>query len=211
MMSKFRRCGSRAPTQWTPGASSTAPLVSAAAGMLGFLFLVGMAAATAVTFRAMHAGLDVAFRQVDILQAQPGIDQRHIETDHALLAYFHQWPADEQRVAKQEMQGILEAQVFRDDLAGLDVRRRTVEPLGDRQLAEEGKQAIRRPGLGLQAIGLDSMTSGGEQGLLAQISLAARLFVKGDDGHQAASRQRPNSLSFSIGMPVSEPGGFRNS
>ena len=47
--------------------------------------------------------------------------------------------------------------------------------------------------------------------LLTKIPLAARLLVEGDNGHQAASRQRPNSFSFSIGMPVSDPGGFKNS
>ena len=58
-------------------------------------------------FGTVYAGLDVALRQVDAVQAQPCIDGRGIETDHAFFADLHQGPTNEQRVPKQQMQRIL--------------------------------------------------------------------------------------------------------
>ena len=42
-----------------------------------------------MTFRAVRTGFDIAFRQLDIIQANPGVDRSNIEPDLALIADFH--------------------------------------------------------------------------------------------------------------------------
>src|SRR6185369_7912333 len=84
---------------------------------------------------------------------------------------------------------MFEAEIFRDDLAGLDGRGCLVEPVADRQLAEEGEQAFGGPRLGFQALGLDGVAGGGEQGLLAQVAFAAGFFGEGGGGHWFVFRE----------------------
>ena len=93
--------------------------------MLAFLFVVmvvGMTATTAMPFGAVHAGFDIAFRQIDIFQADPGVDRNNVETDLAFIADFHQRAANQQRILHQQVQGVFKADIFRDDFTGFDGR-----------------------------------------------------------------------------------------